>query len=663
MDKFSQRLTAVVILVLFALIAYFLWDHFRDRSIEEQLSEIILDEDRRELTERLEKYLQAEDPDVRGRAALAVGRIGARGSGALLIDMIYDANLDVAATAAFALGLTDEKGYASHLVDLANDLPSAVAFRAVEAVGRLADSAMYDVARQLVEMLLHPSPEVREAACMAIYRAGAKSKAPALLAFVAGEEDRPVRKAVLYTLAQFGYEEAAPLFEEYLADSDPFARATAVRGLGKSKAASAEHYLAIAMNDSDHGVVAGAIAQLGGFETVAAKQQLAERLERETDEKLIIALMQAIQRQNSAIGAAEVRSKLTNYTSPGIVAAGLKCLGAVTKDRAVINIDSLTTREIPYIRAACAEAYGLIGMENIISRLAVLSSDEDGMVRTAALISLIKLDTANTDFHFNKALTDQDFVVVVTAVEHIRDHLLTEYLPVLNTIMSRGPAIDVDIRRTIVETAGAFLEENINDTTAHDILVQGVFDQDYVIRRTAAEIYRDVLQQDRFNLVPPAATWFGIGAIEDALHKYKINPYAAIVTEKGTVEMELFFDVAPLTVLNFIRLVEEEFYNGLIFHRVVPGFVVQGGDPRGDGWGGQGRYMRCEYSIEPYIRGTVGVATSGKDTGGSQFFVTLAPQPHLEGRYTVMGQVIAGMEVVDQLVYGDQILKIEIREK
>ncbi|MCK4574713.1 MAG: HEAT repeat domain-containing protein, partial [candidate division Zixibacteria bacterium] len=265
MEKFPQRLTAVVILVLFALITYFLWDYFRDRSIEEQLAEIILDEDRRELTERLEKYLQAEDPDVRGRAALAVGRIGARGSGALLVDMIYDANLDVAATAAFALGLTEERGYASQLVDLANDLPSAVAFRVVEAVGRLADSTMYDVARQLVEMLLHPSPEVREAACMAIYRAGAKSKAPDLLTFVAGEEDRPVRKAVLYTLAQFGYEEAAPLFEEYLADSDPFARATAVRGLGRSKAASAEHYLAIAMNDADHGVVAGAIAQLGGF--------------------------------------------------------------------------------------------------------------------------------------------------------------------------------------------------------------------------------------------------------------------------------------------------------------------------------------------------------------------------------------------------------------
>ena len=104
------------------------------------------------------------------------------------------------------------------------------------------------------------------------------------------------------------------------------------------------------------------------------------------------------------------------------------------------------------------------------------------------------------------------------------------------------------------------------------------------------------------------------------------------------------------------------FFDGLSFHRVIPNFVVQGGCPRGDGWGGPGYAIRDEYSDEPYGRGTVGIATSGKDTGGSQFFITHSPQPHLEARYTVFGQVIEGMDVVDQLVIGDVIENIEIRK-
>ncbi len=103
------------------------------------------------------------------------------------------------------------------------------------------------------------------------------------------------------------------------------------------------------------------------------------------------------------------------------------------------------------------------------------------------------------------------------------------------------------------------------------------------------------------------------------------------------------------------------FYSGLTFHRVVPDFVIQGGDPRGDGWGGPDYFIRCEYSDKPYLRGTVGVATSGKDTGGSQFFITHSPQPRLTARYTVFAQVISGDEVIDAIVKGDVIEKVIIQ--
>src|SRR5262249_35084385 len=94
----------------------------------------------------------------------------------------------------------------------------------------------------------------------------------------------------------------------------------------------------------------------------------------------------------------------------------------------------------------------------------------------------------------------------------------------------------------------------------------------------------------------------------------------------------------------------------------VPNFVIQGGDPRGDGEGGPGYQIRCEVNPRPYIRGAVGMALSGKDTGGSQFFITHSPQPHLDGGYTVFGQVISGMEVVDRITRGDVIRKVEIFE-
>jgi len=119
---------------------------------------------------------------------------------------------------------------------------------------------------------------------------------------------------------------------------------------------------------------------------------------------------------------------------------------------------------------------------------------------------------------------------------------------------------------------------------------------------------------------------------------------------------------APMNVENFVELARRGYFNGIVFHRVVPNFVVQGGDPRGDGNGGPGYQIRCEINEVPYDRGAVGMALSGKDTGGSQFFFTHSPQPHLDGGYTVFGRVVDGMDVVDRLARGDKILTVTILE-
>ena len=136
---------------------------------------------------------------------------------------------------------------------------------------------------------------------------------------------------------------------------------------------------------------------------------------------------------------------------------------------------------------------------------------------------------------------------------------------------------------------------------------------------------------------------------------------ATLFTTKGRIDLTLRPDEAPHTVANFARLARRGFYNGQLFHRVVPDFVAQGGDPRGDGWGGPGYTIRCEIGPLPYTRGAVGMALSGKDTGGSQFFITHTAHPHLDGGYTVFGALRAGGDVLDALTVGDRIVRVDLQ--
>jgi peptidyl-prolyl cis-trans isomerase B (cyclophilin B) len=141
--------------------------------------------------------------------------------------------------------------------------------------------------------------------------------------------------------------------------------------------------------------------------------------------------------------------------------------------------------------------------------------------------------------------------------------------------------------------------------------------------------------------------------------------YAArIETEKGIIRLELFARHAPRTVNNFIFLAREGFYDGVTFHRVIPGFVIQGGDPTGSGRGGPGYAFADETKGNPlkHETGSLSMANAGPDTNGSQFFITHAPQPHLDGRHTVFGRVVAGQDVVEAIRSGDTMLRVVIEE-
>jgi peptidyl-prolyl cis-trans isomerase B (cyclophilin B) len=135
-------------------------------------------------------------------------------------------------------------------------------------------------------------------------------------------------------------------------------------------------------------------------------------------------------------------------------------------------------------------------------------------------------------------------------------------------------------------------------------------------------------------------------------------------TSKGMIELDLYPEYAPKTVNNFVFLTRQGYYDGVSFHRVIPNFVIQGGDPTGTGSGGPGYKFEDELGQNPLTHETnsLSMANAGPNTNGSQFFITHSPQPHLDGKHTVFGKVVSGAEVVDAIRQGDKMVKVEVSE-
>jgi cyclophilin family peptidyl-prolyl cis-trans isomerase/HEAT repeat protein len=235
----------------------------------------------------------------------------------------------------------------------------------------------------------------------------------------------------------------------------------------------------------------------------------------------------------------------------------------------------------------------------------------------------------------------------------------TEWLTHFHEIMAR--ALDdpsSDVKTTAVDGL-AYLSPL--DSPQRALLSRVLADPDGHVRSRAASILREEGEE----LPPDSHRRVGEKSPEELgqilLEARKIRE-ARIETSKGVLVLRLFPDEAPLTVANFAGLAREGYFNDKAWHRVVPDFVAQDGCPRGDGWGGPGHTIRCEISSLRYGAGAMGMALSGKDTGGSQYFITHSPQPHLDGGYTVFGLLREGWDVLQSLAPGDRILTVSVAE-
>ena len=215
----------------------------------------------------------------------------------------------------------------------------------------------------------------------------------------------------------------------------------------------------------------------------------------------------------------------------------------------------------------------------------------------------------------------------------------------------------------VIDTRAAALEalSKYGAAAATTTLRAALGDKDWAVRVKAAELLKTLDPAiETANAMRPAPSSRSVNYETPSLINPSVSPHVYIETEKGTIEIELDVLDAPLTADNFMTLARKGYFDGLTFHRVVPDFVVQGGDPRGDGEGGPGFTIRDELNQEPYLRGTVGMALAWRDTGGSQFFITHAPQPHLDARYTVFGRVVSGIDVVDAINQWDVVKRIRV---
>jgi cyclophilin family peptidyl-prolyl cis-trans isomerase/HEAT repeat protein len=690
------------------------------RVPEETLLQIIQAEDERRWDESdLGKLLTDASPAVRRRAALAAGRIGDEGAVVPLGTLLGgDRDESVRVMAAFALGEVEaESGVGALLEALHLTRSPEVRARSVEALGKIAAAlpeTRAEVKKRVGDAITNalvaenrqpkPNRSLVLLGLTAMLRARPEGGARTVALFLSSTDAR-VRGDAANALARLRAKESLERLRVMLAtDADPVARANAARALGAAEDdAGFDVIAAHASTDTDARVRVSAVRALSQLKDARAAEAVVRR-----GGELFVAYKSA--RAGGDAGPSEVNELLEVATALGRVLQNsnderavmlLRALregGVVApevetalariapaqylRDRAVTDfvsqVGSAKDKRVTWQKVS-AIAQGLGEMAGITSAQvgnSVVSLQADAQITLRSLVQSQNTPVLAVPdlLRALAAFKPTDLAVVA------RDSLRTGDVIARATaadILSELPP-DADTAHALVEALPRALQDEVDDAALSvigalskqqgaevDGAVRTALETttDYLVRRRAADILRE-----RAGGAEPARRVETVNTrnhredYERAVARIGKSVRAVVATDKGAFTIELFPEDAPLTVDNFVGLARRNYFNGVAFHRVVPNFVVQGGDPRGDGNGGPGYQIRCEINMASYGRGAVGMALSGKDTGGSQWFVTHSPQPHLDGGYTVFGRVVEGMDVVDRIARGDRIRSVTITE-
>lgn len=676
------RITLALGLIWFCLQAT-VWAQSIPPSLHARIIQL---EDERNLNgDELAKLLKHSAPQVRARAALAIGRIGdKRGTAALLALLQTEQDDAVRADVAFALGETEDAQAVPALLEFltAGEYPLAARARLVEALGKIASipanvealgqTTVAQINKRLIEQLSAPQSTLTAEQKLlvtltitALMRLRATAAvAPLIEQMKSDEADIRAQAANALARLRQPLNEAVPALLAALGDEDANLRASAARALGVSKDARAVEPLLELLADESAQVQANAIRALAALNDQRAVEpllQLGGGVVKTAQTNLLLEIftaLGALKDERALPFLRELREEYETGAHPELEIA----VARFGEDAYFSAGDKLLPKAPRQPRHYANVAQGLAEVNSELSKEALLTLWMAVFLEEPApaeiLRALAKLKPKALPSLLREALLYKDVIVRATAADLLADLTEDKNLPALVAgWAATGKDKANDAKLAILTTLAEY-----KSPPAVETIKTALADQDHLVRRHAVDLLWQMGAGDFSDHIGTVQTKHNQLLYQRVVARRNRKVTATIHTNQGPLTLELFPQDAPLTVDSFITLARRGFYNNLTFHRVVPNFVIQGGDPRGDGEGGPGYQIRCEINGRPYTRGAVGMALSGKDTGGSQFFITHSPQPHLDGGYTIFGQVTSGMEVVDKIVRGDVIKRVVIVE-
>lgn len=650
------------------------------RSQDAWIESILAAEDRRDADDPLLALaLEHDDSIVRAFAYRAMERIGDPGKIALILAAARrEPDAELRAKAILAIAGTES----GRILDAVESFVLDPAFVTRRAVARAIGRAKSDQAiARLFGLMSDSDPDVRAEAAHGIGRrvtadpgAVDPRSLPAFraLAKVAtGDTHAVVRAAACYAVGRTNQPEFATDLAAALADADPVVRTFAAAGLQSMALGENERSaLRLALADREFTVVveaAKALERDASEETVAALAALltgaggtAAHDSHHVRAAAAKALGGAIAPPAREAALVAVRVALSD-PSPSVRADALESLVALaTVEEAIAACDRFAAERdgfaAPFLRSRAAAAAARIAGEAGYPIVERLLSDSEPAVKAASLATLPRFASrrAEAETALEAALAFPDVAPRESAATAIAELRLSNLAPRLMAAFeqSGGPEF-IEARIAILRAIGSFGKFGLVES-----LERALDDEEPEVRRVAAdEIAKlgGLLPRAVYRVPPasPATPRVGVDLLTG-----DERPRVEIVTTRGPFTLELLVDDAPRHARVFLDRCRSGFYDGRIFHRLVPGFVVQGLDPRGDGYGVGGASLRSEVNEVRFARGVVGMPDAGKDTGGCQIFVTFRPQPRLDDRYTIFARVVAGMENVERLDVGDRVLYV-----
>jgi cyclophilin family peptidyl-prolyl cis-trans isomerase/HEAT repeat protein len=653
--------------------------HSQDEVVVSALAPLLEAEDTRAFDETLfRRALLSPDSLVRRIAALSAGRIGDLNAIPLLVPLLVDSDTTLETTAAFALGLLADSSTASALITRLQD-PSQVAEpAALELITALAKIGGPEAGRFFARLLAGSELNGRDdrdvltrRAVVEAWRLGRYAPVDGLLGLLITDDD-DLRWSLVFSLGRLKAPAAAPRLLDALNDRYPPARAAATRALTKAYADSAKlegetvaRLLLRNTDDADAGVRIQALRSLATFH----RSELAAK---------VVALLD----DPSPGVAVEAAATLGEMPDPNVAGALVRAAtrGSFARRRAALlslaKVDSSAFLKVESSwtasgdwreRAVAAEAWATVRRGGNPKLL----QDADGRVVAAALDAWGRSlgDAVDPVFieRCRSLLTHRDAAVRSVAADGLaRSPTADDVSGLIAAYQRAGRDSFPEARLSSVSSLAAIARssETAAKSVDHQFLQTVATPDDYIVRRWAEENWPAAAA--RWGPAYPLRQARTLEDYRDIARTYLVGqddtryPHVKVdVDQLGVIDLELYGPEAPLTVANFLRLVDRGYFNGLRWHRVVPNFVVQTGDPRGDGWGGPGGAIRDEINPRRYKSYMVGMALSGPDTGGSQWFITLGPQPHLDGTYTVFGEVTDGYQFLNRITQGDLIRSIK----